>query len=139
MEKDVEGVEWHSYPVRENRKKALLAVFFLLFFWSSIYFTLGLFWLLISLLLLGGSVLPFFTVTRYKLDGEGVTVKKPFYTIRRGWGHFRSYYPDGNGILLSPFSEPSRLENFRGLYIRYPIQEDQKEKILKFLMKMVDS
>jgi hypothetical protein len=46
------------------------------------------------------------------------------------WTQFRSFYPDPNGVLLSPFAHPSRLENFRGIYLRYHGQADQVLRIV---------
>jgi hypothetical protein len=137
VEENVEIIEWRSHPVRENRKKALFTFIFLFFFWISIYFSLGFFWFIVSVLFVGGSLFPYFTLTRFRLDEEGATVQKPFYSIKKSWGQFRSFYPDRNGVLLSPFSKPSRLENFRGLYLRYPPQVEQKKKILEIIGKNI--
>jgi hypothetical protein len=45
-------------------------------------------------------------------------------TLNKDWSQFRSCYPDKNGILLSPFAHPSRLENFRGLYLMFEGNRD---------------
>ncbi len=57
-------------------------------------------------------------------------MKKPYSRLKREWSHFRSFYPDKNGVLLSPFAKPSRLENFRGVYILFG---ENKDEILDFI------
>lgn len=44
---------------------------------------------------------------------------------------FRSFYPDKRGVLLSPFTRPSRLENFRGVYVRYDGNKDEVDAFVK--------
>ena len=49
---------------------------------------------------------------------------------------FRSFYTDKNGVLLSPFIAPSRLENFRGLYITF---DNNRDAVLDFVKEHVIS
>ncbi len=76
------------------------------------------------------SLSKFFFPTRYRLDEKGVTVKTTTQTFTRPWKQFRSYYVDPNGALLSPFAVPSRLENFRGLYITF---KDNKDEVVEYI------
>ena len=129
-------LEWASHPAKESRRKTLFLVLFLLFVWTSIYFWAGGFWTFLALILLGGSVSPYFSLTRYRLDEKGVTVFKTFYRTEKRWSQFRSYYPDRSGVLLSPFSEPSRLENFRGLYLRF---SGNRDEVLERISQNIES
>ena len=45
-------------------------------------------------------------------------------------------YPGRRGVLLSPFLGPSRLENFRGFYLRYG--KDNKTEVDEFLAELLD-
>jgi hypothetical protein len=65
------------------------------------------------------SLAKFYFPTRYRLDEHKITVKTTTQTLTKEWSLYRSCYPDKNGILLSPFAQPSRLENFRGLYLMF--------------------
>jgi hypothetical protein len=51
-------------------------------------------------------------------------------TLHKDWSIYRSCYPDKNGILLSPFVRPSRLENFRGIYLMFA---DNGEEVTRFV------
>jgi len=87
-------------------------------------------WVLLAVILLLGAVAPFFVITRYRLDGEGISMKRYVTTMKKRWEELRSYYPDKNGVLVSPFAKPSRLENFRGVYLRF---RGNREKVLAVL------
>lgn len=79
----------------------------------------------LAMVIMAASLAKFYFPTRYKLHGTGVTVKTTTQTLSKEWKLYRSCYPDKNGILLSPFAEPSRLENFRGLYIMFQGNGDE--------------
>ena len=58
-------------------------------------------------------------------------VKTTTQTLHKDWKVYRSYYVDKNGVLLSPFTEPTRLENFRGLYIMFNNNRDEVASFIK--------
>ncbi|MFQ5907171.1 MAG: hypothetical protein ACE5JA_11455 [bacterium] len=120
-----ESVSWTSFPAAEEKGKAVAVSILLLALFGVIYVSFGPLWMVISLLLLGGSVAPYFAVTRYRMTPEGIEAFHFFYTARRSWRYFRSYYEDKKGVLLSPFERPSRLENYRGLYLRFGTERDR--------------
>lgn len=74
----------------------------------------------LALLLLSGSLWPFFMPTTYRFTTWGVEQKR-WPTLRRvPWAAFRRYQVDRRGVFLSPFPHPSRLDAFRGLYLMTP-------------------
>jgi len=125
-------MEWLSFPAKEEPVKAISVGLFLVVF----SFLVGIIWGgifgILSIILLLLSLSPYFTPTRYSLDDDGIVVKKAFYTIKKEWKDIRSYYIDKNGVLLSPFSRETRLENYRGLYLRF---SGNKEEVMVFLEK----
>ncbi len=133
--RDTESFSWTSFPAAENKRKAVLVSLFLVTLFAFIYVSFGTMWLAISMLLLGGSVAPFFAVTRYRMTDEEVEAFHFFHTVRKPWSSFNSYYEDRRGVLLSPFDRPSRLENYRGLYLRFG---GRREEVMVFVKKMMD-
>jgi len=129
-------MKWVSFPVREEPVKGFLVGLFII----SLSFLIGIIWSMIfgllSLLLLWLSLLPFFTPTYYIIDEDGVVVKKIFYTIKKQWQDFHSFYPDKFGVLLSPFSKPTPLENYRGTYLRF---NNNRDEVLEFIKKKISS
>ena len=124
-------LEWSAWPAREKPLFALGLVLFLLAIWVAVgYIYREAVWVLLAVILLLGAVAPFFVITRYRLDEEGVSMKRYVTTMKKRWEELRSYYPDNNGVLVSPFAKPSRLENFRGVYLRFG---GNREKVLAVL------
>ena len=78
----------------------------------------------------------FFFPTKYFVDEKKVTIKYLFTVKERNLSAFRSVFPGRRGVLLSPFLGPTRLENFRGFYLRYG--RDNKEEVDKILTELID-
>lgn len=128
---------WVSHPMRRSWKKtAAAATFILLMGVVTGYIMEAPGFGLIAVLILFGSLAKFFLPTRYTFDDTGVTVKTTTQTFTRQWSVFRSYYTDKNGVLLSPFVVPSRLENFRGLYVTF---DDNRDEAIAFLERHISA
>jgi hypothetical protein len=85
----------------------------------------------LGVLILFGSLSGFYLPTRYYFYDDHLIVKTTVQKLRKEWSQFRSYYPDKNGVLLSPFVHPTRLENFRGLYIKFAGNRDRVMGIVR--------
>jgi len=72
----------------------------------------------------------YFLPTKYTVDENSITVAYMFQKKSYEWKYFKTYYMDDKGILLSPFASPSRLENFRGLYVRYGNKQNEIKEIV---------
>jgi hypothetical protein len=119
-------LKWSTHPVKRSAKTSILVILFLLVIWFLVYFTtFNLFLTILSVVIMLGSLSPFFLPTYYELDNQKIKVKFFFNTREKEWNMFRSFYVDKNGVLLSPFERPSRLENFRGLYVRFNQNKDE--------------
>jgi len=86
-----------------------------------------------------GSLSTFFFPTRYEISKDKIKVKYLFTSVVKDMSMYRSFYPDKNGVLLSPFTKPSRLENFRGLYIKYHRNKDEVDAFVKRIFQERDS
>lgn len=84
----------------------------------------------LAVLFLCGALLPFYTPTTYTLGNQYVASKGLLWHTRREWSALRSCYASDKGVLLSPFSRPSRLEGFRGIFLRF---EGNREQVLEFI------
>lgn len=113
-------IEWTVHPIKKNWKLSIGVVSFLMILCATIYFSFNsAAFLVMSVVILVCSLSPFFFPTTYKLQDDCVVVRSLLRRFARPWNSFKSYYPDRNGVLLSPFPLPSRLENFRGVYVRF--------------------
>jgi len=120
-----ELLRWRSVPARRKIRTTVLVTIVVLGVPVLLAAWYGPFYGLLGILILGGSLLSFFLPTDYVLTD--LTVARRYLGIdqQRKWSEFRSYYPDKNGVLLSPFPGPSRLENFRGMYLRFEGNRDE--------------
>jgi len=112
--------EWVVHSLTENWKKSACLIVFLLFIWVLVYlFFQSFFYMILSVVVLLGSLSSFFLPVRYVFYSDRVIIH--FFLGKRSkpWSVFKNYYVDKNGVLLSPFPKPSRLDTFRGMYIRF--------------------
>ena len=129
------GIEWRIHPFRSNWKVSVCLVLFLIALCAAIYLTFNsAIFLILAMVLLVGSSAPFFFPTTYIFRDDNVTIKSSLRVFSRQWDSFKSYYPDKNGVLLSPFSSPSRLENFRGVYVKFG---DNRSEVMDFVERKI--
>lgn len=86
--------------------------------------------MLISFVFLFGSLSSFFFPTKYLMTDETITIRSVFRKNSVSWNRLKRYYIDKNGVFLSPFAQPSRLENFRGIYLRFG---DNRECVINYV------
>ena len=132
-------LRWSTHPVKRSTKISILVILFLFVIWFLVYLTtFSLLLTILSVVIMLGSLSPFFLPTYYELDNKKVKVKFFLNTKEKEWSMFRSFYVDKNGVLLSPFERPSRLENFRGLYVRFDQNKDDVLDFVKSKINMIE-
>ncbi len=131
------ALKWTVHPAKKNLPLTILVIIFLVILCISIYISFDSLSLsLLSAIFLFGSLSSFFFPTTYLLCDKGIIVKTIFREFYREWVSFKRYYIDKNGILLSPFLYKTRLENFRGLYVRF---DSNKQQIVDFIKSRIKS
>ncbi|MBD3382819.1 MAG: hypothetical protein GF404_11565 [candidate division Zixibacteria bacterium] len=128
--------EWVFQPATANWiVTALVTVFLFLLLVLVYYLTQSRFFTIIGTVVLVGSMRSFYFPTTYRLYEDHIEV---VYTISKSvkkWGMFRSYYPEKNGVFLSTFARPSRMENFRGLFLKYGAAD--RDRILEIVRQKI--
>jgi len=132
-----ETLEWVSFPMRERPKAtvALVVIMLVSSFAASVMME-NVWWGVIGLALLFLSMWNYFLPVQFVMDSKGVRKRSPFGTEVRKWEEVRSIVPDANGVLLSPFKEPTRLAKFRGLSVQY---SGNREEVLEFIRARIRS
>jgi len=129
--KDAIKLEWTVHPLKANWKVSIGLIIFLIALCASIYFSFNsLTFLILSVVFLVGSLSSFFLPTTYMFLDDCIIVKSVFRRFSRQWNSFKRYYPEKKGVFLSPFLHPTRLENFRGLYVRF---NNNKTDVIDFI------
>ena len=122
---------WNVHPLRENWTRSTLLFLFLIFLFLGIYWLFqSVFVTLLSAIFVTGSLYRYLLPFRYELHEHELVVTAPLYRLTKSWDTFRSFYVDNHGVLLSPFTKPSRLENFRGVYVRFG---ENRSDVLDFI------
>ena len=73
---------------------------------------------LLSVLILAASQSRYFFPSRYAIDPTGVTISHLASRKEVEWNRFKRIVVTEDGVFLSPFSKPHRLDSFRGIYLR---------------------
>jgi hypothetical protein len=133
----MKSFSWISHPAKERR---VATVFVILFIHGIFFFVFSVTGSVIMVLIAGLIFLitlsTYFLPTTYTVDEKTVSIKFQFSVKKRNLSAFRMMYPGRRGVLLSPFLAPSRLENFRGFYLRYG--KDNKTEVDEFLAELLD-
>jgi len=85
----------------------------------------GLGYALVAAVLLGCSLARYFAPTWYELDEAGVAVRFLGHSRMVPWGEVRRVLVHREGVHLSPFERPSRLDSFRGTFLRFAGNADE--------------
>jgi hypothetical protein len=130
---DDEGsaLEWKCHPVKRRPMVSVLVTVFIMVVGVLVHYAtesrlLG----MLAAIVLLASLAKFYFPTVYRLSDRGVTVKTTTQTLTKPWSMYRSFYPDKNGVLLSPFGRPSRLETFRGIYLMF---NNNRDEVIAFI------
>lgn len=126
-------LEWVCHPARRNRNVTILLSLFIVLLLVIVYYATdhSVLFTILAFIILMGSLSAFYFPTRYRFTEEEIIIKTRMQTLHKKWGQYRTYYPDKNGVLLSPFARRSRLENFRGVYIRFWYNKDEVVAFVK--------
>lgn len=134
----VDEISWCVHPLVENWKRTIILLLFL----SSILVILyigfqSIVIVFFSALLLIVPLYKYFLPFHYQCRQDSLIISACCYNQERQWISFRSNYIDKNGIFLSPFSKPTLLDNFRGIYIRFGLHPP--EEIVDFIQHKLNS
>jgi hypothetical protein len=138
VEPDTEPIiEWIAHPARQRPLAAWLVGVFIAVIAIGIYsWTFSPIFTALATIILIGSLSGFYFPTHYRFYDDQIIVKYTLTTIKKEWSQFRSFYRDKNGVLLSPFAQPSRLENFRGIFLRFG--RGDRDKILEIVKSKIE-
>lgn len=130
-------LRWESQPAKTRQRTAIAVAAFLLLLVIIVYLlTYSPLFTVAAALILWGSLSQFYLKTTFEFTEKMIRVKYLINKVEKDWSQYRTYYEDKNGVLLSPFVRSSRLENFRGIYIRFAGNRDEVIQIVKSKITM---
>ena len=120
------ALSWKAHPlIDEPRAKSavLCALIAGLAIGAAFSFD-GLAYGLITLVVLALSLSRYFLPTRYALDKSGLEIAHLGRNQHRTWAQVQRVDIHKDGIFLSPFVRTSRLDSFRGCFLRFDTEQD---------------
>lgn len=135
-------LSWTSFPFAERPLVSFILVMFLLLLsfliwniavvnWQAPIFYFG------GMLLVIGSLLPYFIPTKYMLLDESIVIRYLFLKVERKYSEFHCFYLDKKGIMLSTFNTPRRLDTFRGQSLRLSFNQTEREAVIVILKEKI--
>jgi len=119
--------EWEFYPAKANwLVTTLVTVFLFLLLVIVFWMTQSRLFTIIGTLVLLGSMRSFYFPTTYKLYEDYVWVRYTVTTVKKEWKVYRTVSSERNGVFLSTFARPTRMENFRGMFLKYGNADQDK-------------
>jgi len=126
-----ETLSWKCHPVKRKPLVSMaVTVLILIVGVAVLYIMQNGFFAVFSMVVMFAALAKFYWPTSYRLSDRRIMIKTTTQTLYKDWSIFRGCFPDKNGVLLSPFAEPSRLENFRGLYIMF---DNNRDEVIAFV------
>lgn len=111
---------WRVHRARETPVRTAITVVFIALFVVFTWISFGPLLAVVALVVLLVSVHTYFLPVSYRFDEQGVEVDKVVLRYRYEWGRFRRWFRTTGGIVLSPFSARTWLDNFRGVHLLVP-------------------
>ncbi|MDP6038661.1 MAG: hypothetical protein QGG64_08935 [Candidatus Latescibacteria bacterium] len=117
---------WTSHPLKEEPpQKSILLILIILSISTIVHisFASGIFAFL-SAILLTTAMSRYFLPTHYTIDTKFLTISHLGTNRQHPWTNFRRAVCHPDGIFLSPFTPPHRLDAFRGQFVRTPNSDE---------------
>jgi len=129
-------LDWISHPAFEEPWRNLIVLFFLIVTALALWLGTGsINWAVLGVIALLFAVRQWFIPTHYRLDEQGVQVRVLCWRRRKNWSAIKRASTDRNGVLLSAFAQPSRLDAFRGMFLRF---SGNREQVMAFINHHLD-
>lgn len=117
---------WKVHLLRDNPKKLLLVIPIFMLTMIICYATFhSFFYMAVAALLFIIALNDYLFPVRYEITEHAAASFAVFAKSRIEWGSVRKYYIDDTGIKLSPFENQTRLEAYRGVYLRFGSHKDE--------------
>ncbi|MCC6158896.1 MAG: hypothetical protein IT350_12660 [Deltaproteobacteria bacterium] len=124
-ESDGPALEWRSWPAAERPRTWLVAAPVCAGAVGAVWLlTRDVWWVAGAATLLAIGLREYLAPVRYRLDAKGATVTYWLWSRHLGWNRVRRVSLERTGVFLSPFAAPSRIENHRGMHLRYSGNRD---------------
>jgi hypothetical protein len=120
MTPGLEPLEWTVHRAKESRGRTVAAGLFIVAFVVFAGFFFGPLLALLAALVFLLTLNSYFLPVTVRFSADGIDIDKRLYHARYEWKQFRRWVRTSGGVVLSPFSHRSWLDNFRGVHLLLP-------------------
>lgn len=123
---------WTTHPLVENPSKGVLGTVLVATVVWVVHISFGeLHFTILAIIFLLGSLRQFFFPTTYTLTANSVKIQGLIFPDERPWSKFRRVIKYNDQALLTPMARPTRLDAYRGVYIRFHGNRDEVLDIIE--------
>lgn len=133
-----EPLSWTVHRAKETPAKTVVASVFILAFVGFTLVVFGPVLAALAVIVLFLALNTYYLPVTYTFTDKGIEVGKRLFTARYEWKQFRRWFRTSGGIVISPFSKRSYLDNFRGVHLLLPADAG-KARMSKVEGRMSDS
>jgi hypothetical protein len=123
---DGQAIQWVSWPLRDERPRKTASLLAIMVGTAAISFMLAPVYGLLAVLMLFILLGPYFLPSRFEVTEGGVLKRFPLFSRNRPWSVYKRFVLQEDGVFLSPFPHPSRLDSFRGDFLRFSRTTDRQ-------------
>ncbi len=118
-------LSWSVHLAKEQPAKAVMCLALIAFAMTAGYHAVGLLGPVAAAAAMLGALSEFLFPVTYQITREGASCRMLFKSADIKWERVRRCYVDRTGVKLSPLAHPTRLEAFRGVYLRFSGNDEQ--------------
>lgn len=126
-------LSWTVHLARENPMKVLASAGVILATVTAAFYAIGLAGAVAAVFIMLSTLADFLFPVTYILNMEGAEARMLFKKAVISWSNVKRCYVDDTGVKLSPLDRATRLEAFRGVYLRFCNNEEQVVNTVKSL------
>lgn len=125
-------LRWRSLPLVDDYPRSLVLIATVAAVCTGAHFAFGgVVYALLAAAFLAVSLRSYFLPTWVELDEAGVRLRFLGRTRAVAWDEVRRVDVHREGVHLSPFPEPSRLDSFRGTFVRFAGNAEEVERFVR--------
>lgn len=126
-------LSWTVHLARSNPIKTLASVLVMSATATAAYYAIGPAGIIAAAFIMLSALADFLFPVTYILNSEGAEARMLFKKSVINWSNVKRCYLDDSGVKLSPLNTATRLEAFRGVYLRFHNNKEQVIQTVKSL------
>lgn len=128
-------LSWSVHLARENPARLLFSLGMIALASAAGYYVIGPVGAVATAVAIAASIADFLFPMNYVLTADGAECGMLFKKSEIRWENVKHCYLDGGGIKLSPLDRRSKLEAFRGVYLKFQGNEEQVTNAVRSLRR----